>query len=317
MSLIIKTTEKTTSNTVISLPPNTEDAKINVSTGDFITSYSPLVTGNTNKKFLTTECITDDTDSTSDVEVLSMSGFSAFEDQIFDIISNSNNNNVCNIVYSTATGPTTAKLYNVMNADGVIDITDETYLEEDSTTFDAIETNAVPDPVGNIFENLFAIDANDPTDNKVLKFLKDGVYKINYSLYFRLIHAVTKTAFTPHVKMVRGISDGTAAPNTLLIHHSSVMSDLTDEPLPSSVLYYPSYIVNNSDAITPAGLETYLYNISGSVTISVPVHDVAKTEYLGIFVGITLNANNTVTTIDSGVGTDKIYFGVNIEYIGT
>jgi hypothetical protein len=313
MSLIVKTTEKTDSNNTISLPPAIDSSKISISSGDFIVSYNTLEEGNVHKKFLTTDCLTEDATEDSAVKVLSMSAFSAYEGQIFDIISNTNNNNVCTVVYSvdeTALPLDDNKLYNAMNTDGIVTITDETYFSEyDGLT--NINTNSGVIPV-----NLFALAAHDADDKIVLQFLKDGIYKINYSLCFNLANTDTSaTPFTPHVKMIRGIKV-----SDVLNHHSSVMTDLTTEPTPSAVTYYPSYIVNNSTVITPYGAaETYLYNVSGSVTISMPDHESTKTEYLGIFIGVDYtSAKHTFKSLEdkSDTGT-MLYFVTNIEYIGT
>lgn len=309
MSLIVKTTEKTDSNNTISLPPAIDSSKISISSGDFIVSYNTLEEGNVHKKFLTTDCLTEDATEDSAVKVLSMSAFSAYEGQIFDIISNTNNNNVCTVVYSTTVAPTTATLYNVLSL-GTITLHDETYFEEDDTTFDAIDTNTGITPAP---ENLFQLPTSSSVNNMVLKILKDGIYKINYSMYFRLTNANT-TAFTPHIKFIRGISNGEETAK--IVHHSSVMTDLP-EPIPvSNVSYFPSYIIGKTDtAITPAAPSTYFYNVNGSVTISVPNHGVDMTEYLGIYIGLT--NTHTFATIDGEVGTSVLYFVTNIEYIGT
>lgn len=310
MSLIFKSSEKTDSGNIVSLPPETESSKISVSTGDYIVSYTTLETGNTNKKFLTTDIITDDAEETSDVKVLSMSGFNAFEQQIYGIISSSLNNNACSVVYSTTTAPTTDKLYNVLNADGVTTITGTTYIELDDSTFGSLETNEGVAPADT---NLFGIPANAPnTDVQLLKILKDGTYKINYSLYCYL-SAATDEIFTPHIKMVRGISDGEETPK--LVHHFNVLEDLTTPPSATATSQYPSYIVNNSTPISYEEPPMYFYSINGSVTITIPVHSVANQEYLGIFIGFT---HDTMTFNEiNGGGSPVLYFVTNIEYIGT
>jgi len=304
MSLIIKTTANTNSKNLISIPIESVDDTIkhDISDTDFITSYNQLDIDETSNKFLTTDCLTDDFSEYDNNKILSSLGFASYKSRIMNIISDSNNNNVGNIDFSRIVTPALNTLYNCMTDMTDLNFSSIHFSRPDPSEIDTIDTDA-----------LFGIADNDSVLD-TLKILESGVYRINYTLYYKL-KTTTLTdeySYTPIIKIIRGANDSAA-----LSHHNNVLdSTLTKgTTVPPTQSENASYLVNEETEITDYTFTVaneYFFIKSGSVIFT---YNNVIDEYLGIFAGI--NYDDTNLDLCLFETTSYLHFIANIEYLGS